>query len=103
MVALTGIEPAKGQFSWVQLGLSTCVFGPVQFATMAFRAVRTADVLPRCCPAARIRDPLARVIQPPADYPKISRASPTWVALIPRPASRVRRGSTSRRCQDLLQ
>jgi hypothetical protein len=37
------------------LGLSSCVFGPVQFATMAFRVVRMADVLPQCCPAARIR------------------------------------------------
>jgi hypothetical protein len=37
------------------LGLSSCVFGLVQFATRAFRAVRMADVLPRCCPAARIR------------------------------------------------
>jgi hypothetical protein len=55
MVALTGIEPAFGQFSSVQLGLSRYVFSPVQFATRAFRAVRMADVLPRCCPAARIR------------------------------------------------
>src|ERR1700681_4970116 len=55
MVALTGIEPAGYQFSSVQLGLSSCVFGLVQFATRAFRAVRMADVLPRCCPAARIR------------------------------------------------
>src|ERR1017187_2259796 len=55
MVALTGVEPAKRQFSSVQLGLSSCVFGLVQFATRAFRAVRMADVLPRCCPAARIR------------------------------------------------
>src|ERR1017187_4583889 len=80
MVALTGVEPAKSQFSSVQLGLSSCVFGLVQFETRAFRAVRMADVLPRCCPAARIRllagqsnNPadrlarkfLARVIQPP--------------------------------------
>ena len=62
---LTGIEPAGRQFSSVQLGLSSCVFGPVQFATRAFRAVRMADVLPRCCPTARIRllkirDSLAR-------------------------------------------
>ena len=62
MVALTGVEPAKRQFSSVQLGLSSCVFGLVQFATRAFRAVRMADVLPRCCPAARIRL-LAGVIQ----------------------------------------
>ena len=55
MVALTGIEPAGRQFSSVQLGLSSCVFGLVQFATRAFTAVRMADVLPRCCPAARIR------------------------------------------------
>src|SRR5665811_1631626 len=55
MVALTGVEPANRQFSSVQLGLSSCVFGLVQFATRAFRAVRMADVLPRCCPAARIR------------------------------------------------
>jgi hypothetical protein len=37
------------------LGLSSCVFGPVQFATRAFVAVRRADVLPWCCPAAGIR------------------------------------------------
>ena len=55
MVALTGIEPAECQFSSVQLGISSFVFDPVQFATMAFRAVRMADVLPRCCPAARMR------------------------------------------------
>ena len=55
LVALTGIEPAGRQFSSVQLGLSSCVFGSVQFATRAFSAVRMADVLPRCCPAARIR------------------------------------------------
>jgi len=55
MVALTGIEPAGCQFSSVQLGLSSCVFGSVQFATRAFRALRMADVLPRCCSAARIR------------------------------------------------
>ena len=65
LVALTGIEPAGYQFSSVQLGLSSCVFGLVQFATKAFRAVWMADVLPRCCPATRIRllkipDSLAR-------------------------------------------
>src|ERR1035438_8828421 len=53
--ALTGIEPATLQFSSVQLGLSSCVFGPVQFATRVFVAVRRADVLPWCCPAAGIR------------------------------------------------
>jgi hypothetical protein len=55
VVALTGIEPAGRQFSSVQLSLSSCVFGLVQFATMAFRPIRVADVLPRCCPAAKIR------------------------------------------------
>ena len=55
VVALTGIEPATLQFSSVQLGLSGCVFGPIQFATKAFVAVRRADVLPWCCPAAGIR------------------------------------------------
>jgi hypothetical protein len=55
VVALTGIEPATLQFSSVQLGLSSCVFGPGQFATKAFVAVRMADVLPWCCPAAWIR------------------------------------------------
>src|ERR1035437_81766 len=55
MVALTGFEPAKCQSSSVQLGLSSCVFGLVQFAAAAFRAVRMADVLPRCCPAPGIR------------------------------------------------
>src|ERR1019366_685242 len=55
MVALTGVEPASRQSSSVQLGLSSCVFGLVQFAARAFRAVRMADVLPRCCPAPRIR------------------------------------------------
>jgi len=52
LVALTGIEPATLQCSSVLLGLSSCVFGPVQSATRAFMAVRRADVLPRCCPAA---------------------------------------------------
>ena len=47
---LTGIEPAGRQFSSVQLGLSSCVFGLVQFATRAFRAVRMADVLPGAAP-----------------------------------------------------
>jgi hypothetical protein len=51
VVALTGIEPAGRRYSSVQVGLSSCVFGPVQFATRAFRAVQVADVLPRCCPA----------------------------------------------------
>jgi hypothetical protein len=55
LVALTGIEPATLQFSSVQLGLSGCVFGPVQFATRTFVAARRADVLPWCCPAAWIR------------------------------------------------
>src|ERR1700730_8181236 len=55
MVALTGIAPAGYPFSSVQLGLNSCVFGLVQFATRAFRAVWMADVLPRCCPATRIR------------------------------------------------
>src|ERR1035441_90241 len=55
VVALTGIEPATSQFSSVPLGLSNCVFGAVQFATRAFVAVRMADVLPWCCPAAGIR------------------------------------------------
>ena len=55
MVALTGVEPAGRQSSSVQLSLSSCVFGLVQFATRACRAVRMADVLPRCCRAARIR------------------------------------------------
>jgi hypothetical protein len=41
----TGIEPAERQFRSLQLGLNNCVFGPVQFATMAFRAIRMADVL----------------------------------------------------------
>jgi hypothetical protein len=53
------------QFSSVQLGLSSCVFGLVQFATRAFRAAGMAYVLSRCCPATRIlllkiRDSLAR-------------------------------------------
>ena len=55
MVALMGIEPAGYQFSSVQLGLSSCVFGLVQFASRAFKAVWMADVLPWCCPATRIR------------------------------------------------
>ena len=53
VVALTGIEPATLQFSSVQLGLSSCVFGPFQFVTTPKRALRTADVLPWCCPAPR--------------------------------------------------
>ena len=65
LVALTGIEPAGHRFNSVQLGLSSCVFGLVQFATGAFRPIRVADVLPRCCPAGEIRllkisDPFAR-------------------------------------------
>src|SRR6266568_2489089 len=80
MVALTGIEPAGYQFSSVQLGLSSCVFGLVQFATRAFRAVWMADVLPWCCPATRIRwlkipDSLARVIQPPPNTGNGARCS----------------------------
>jgi hypothetical protein len=55
VVALTGIEPVGRQSSSVQLGLSSCVFGLVQFATRALVAVRRADVLPWCCPAAGIR------------------------------------------------
>jgi hypothetical protein len=55
LVALTGIEPAGRQFSSVQLGLSSCVFGLVHYATRAFRALRKPDVLPRSCPAAKIR------------------------------------------------
>jgi hypothetical protein len=55
IVALTGIEPTGRRFSSVQLGLSNCVFGLVQYATKVFRAVRMPDVLPRCCPAAGIR------------------------------------------------
>ena len=88
MVALTGIEPASFQFSSVQFSLSSCVFSTVGTPQGAFRALRVADVLPRCCPATRIlgssRSPiplragnpmladrpgigifLARVIQPP--------------------------------------
>src|ERR1017187_7154223 len=56
LVALTGIEPDTLQFSSVRLGLSSCVFGPVQFATRAFVAVRMADVLPWCCPATGNED-----------------------------------------------
>ena len=52
LVALTGIEPAGRQFSSGQLGLSSCVFGLVHYATRPVRAVRMPDVLPRCCPAA---------------------------------------------------
>src|ERR1017187_10411199 len=55
VVALTGIEPATLQFRSVQLGLSSCVFGLVQFAARAFMSPRRADVLPWCCPAAGIR------------------------------------------------
>ena len=50
---LTGIEPGDWQSGSVQLGLSSSVFGPVRFATRAQRAPRKADVLPRCCPAAK--------------------------------------------------
>jgi hypothetical protein len=54
VVALTGIEPATLQFRSVQLGLSSCVFGLVQFATKTFMAVWRADVLPWWCPAVGI-------------------------------------------------
>src|ERR1017187_5583406 len=53
MVALTGIETGDWQSGSVQLGLSSSVFGPVRFATKAQRTPRKADVLPRCCPAAK--------------------------------------------------
>jgi hypothetical protein len=64
MAALTGVEPAGRQFSSVQLGLSSCVFGLVQFATKAFRAVRMTDVLPvvprnQDSVSSKIRDSLA--------------------------------------------
>src|ERR1700682_5677054 len=77
MVALTGIEPAGRQFSSVQLGLSSCVFGLVQFATRAFRVVRMTDVLPRVLPrdqdsvAQDPRFPTVRVIPMLADRPVI--------------------------------
>ena len=57
LVTLTGIEPAGYQFSSVQLGLSSYVFGLVQSATRAPRSVQVADVLPRCCPAATMIAP----------------------------------------------
>src|ERR1022692_5347725 len=72
VVALTGIEPATLQFSSVQLGLSSCVFGPVQFATRAFVTVRRADVLPWCCPAAGIRLIAGHAKYSPAESPACS-------------------------------
>src|SRR5579862_2995773 len=44
MVALTGIEPDRGQFSSVQLGLSSCVFSPVGIPRWSETPPRTADV-----------------------------------------------------------
>jgi len=69
LVALTGIEPATLEFSSVQLGLSSCVFGAVQFATKALVVVRRADVLPWCCPAAGIRLIAKHAKYSPADSP----------------------------------
>jgi hypothetical protein len=69
VVALTGIEPATLEFSSVQLGLSSCVFGAVQFATKALVVVRRADVLPWCCPAAGIRLIAKHAKYSPADSP----------------------------------
>ena len=51
LVALTGIEPATLQFSSVQLGLSSCVFGPVQLATKRLGPYRWLT----CCPGAAAR------------------------------------------------
>jgi hypothetical protein len=47
MVALTGIEPVKFQFSSVQLSLSWYIFSLVQFAETAKNPVWTADVVTR--------------------------------------------------------
>jgi hypothetical protein len=47
MVALTGIEPVKFQFSSVQLSLSRYVFSLVQFAQTAKNPLWTADVVTR--------------------------------------------------------
>src|SRR5689334_2890931 len=44
MVALTGIEPAVGQFGPVQLGLSSCVFSTVGFTRGSETPPRRADV-----------------------------------------------------------
>ena len=57
LVALTGIEPATLQFSSVQLGLSSCVFSPVESATRAFRALRVAGVVCRWSVAVMRRPP----------------------------------------------
>jgi hypothetical protein len=56
MVALTGIEPAGCRFSSAQFGVSSCVFGRVQFTGKALRAARVPDVLPWCCPGAQTSD-----------------------------------------------
>ena len=48
------IEPAGQRFSSVPLGLSGCVFSRLQFATGTHKPVWTADVLPWCCPGARM-------------------------------------------------
>jgi len=71
LVSLTGIEPAFGQFSWVQLGLSRYVFSPVQFATRAFKALRVAGVVCRWSvavmhrPYGRARSPLRGSVRSP--------------------------------------
>ena len=64
VVALTGIEPATLQFSSVQLGLSSCVFGPVQSATRAFRTLRVAVVVCRWSVAV-MRRPSGRAPRSP--------------------------------------
>jgi hypothetical protein len=44
------LPPNRTRWAPVQLGLSGCVFGIVQFATRAFRAARVADVQPGAAP-----------------------------------------------------
>src|ERR1700686_211388 len=46
MVALTGIEPAGSQFSSVQLGLSSCVFGLVQLIERWHRSLKGECIRP---------------------------------------------------------
>jgi hypothetical protein len=73
MVALTGIEPAENQFSSVQLGVSSCVFGPVRLATRRLGSYGWLT----CCSGAAPRDPITRVIQSPPITPRsLGRAAP---------------------------
>ena len=93
MVALTGIEPAGWRSSSVHFGLSSCIFSSTQFDTSATKAVQIADVLPWCCPEARIWLLAGRSNPrrpPPSDISSLTCFSKSAAPLYPRriPASR---------------